>query len=87
MCPVGMVVSVSDAFISMQLFDWLIGSFCGATITVAVSEIVQVMYAEKMTHEDARSKGYIVDPAEVWFDMVPLGTFQTRWKEDHKAAM
>lgn len=77
-CPVGLITSSDDTWVTVALFSWATGTFGYGERTYRVDDVRRFLIADEMTAGAKRRDGY--DVTDTVYDMDPLGDFQTAWK-------
>lgn len=73
-CPVGLVESADEEWVSITHFNWMIELFVGKTLAFRIADVERVLWA------DWRSGMSMHGHNDVVFEMDPLAEFQTKWK-------
>lgn len=84
-CPVGMVSDVSIESVRLELVSFLTGHFGIRTEIIRKSDVERVIVARRMDKREILADGWCEEEAsKQWFDIEPLGDFQTKWRKEKK---
>lgn len=78
-CPVGMVDEVSRFGVKLSPLRWLSETFDLPRVLVPWHRVMNMQWAEKMSPEAAKERGYCVADWVPIYDCAPLSYTQTEW--------